>query len=302
MKYSVTAIIPTMLNDAGLFYLTDKLGQEKIPTIIIDNQPNPKKQLLAKKTNLVYLPQKNNLGFAAAINLGAKTAKTDWLLILNDDIELPKLSFRECGRLSLREWPDGLSWSDNFKQLLVALTSFAQKHDLVTVSPVLVNKHGRVENYGYRVLPYGKVELNLNLKNKNIDGLTAACLLIRRDIFLKLGGFDERFFAYLEDVEFFLRFKKRRYKMGISSIGVFHNHMTTTKSIGNFKARQDMINWWRLFFKHPDKFRFNLKFAVERLRNLSGYLKAAFFYPRKIRKDSFFVISMSTYLNLFSLV
>jgi len=274
MKYSVTAIIPTMLNDAGLFYLTDKLGQEKIPTIIIDNQPNPKKQLLAKKTNLVYLPQKNNLGFAAAINLGAKTAKTNWLLILNDDIELPKLSFRECGRLSLREWPDGLSWSDNFKQLLVALTSFAQKYDLTAVSPVLVNKQGKVENYGYRVLPYGKVELNLNLKNKNIDGLTAACLLIRRDIFLKLGGFDERFFAYLEDVEFFLRFKKRGYKMGISNIWVIHNHMTTTKSIGNFKARQDMINWWRLFFKHPDKFRFNLKFIVERLRNLSGYLKA----------------------------
>lgn len=289
MKYSVTAIIPTMLNDAGLFYLTDKLGQEKIPTIIIDNQPNKEKSRLAKKTNLVYLPQSKNLGFAAAINLGAKTAKTDWLLILNDDIELPKLS--------LREWPDGLSvngrrtlperkfsQSASFKNLVLNMLTFAQKHDLTTVSPVLVNKQGRVENYGYRVLPYGKVELNLNLKNKNIDGLTAACLLIRRDIFLKLGGFDERFFAYLEDVEFFLRFKKRGYKMGISNIGVIHNHMTTTKSRGNFKARQDMINWWRLFFNHPDKFRFNLKFIVERLRNLSGYLKAAFFYPRKIRK------------------
>ena len=32
--------------------------------------------------------------------------------------------------------------------------------------------------------------------------------------------------------------------MAISKIiKVIHNHMTTTKTMGNFKARQDMINW-----------------------------------------------------------
>ena len=65
--------------------------------------------------------------------------------------------------------------------------------------------------------------------------------------------------------------------MAISeNIKVIHNHMTTTKTMGNFKARQDMINWWRLYFKHQEKFQFNFKFILERLKNISGFIKATF--------------------------
>jgi hypothetical protein len=75
-------------------------------------------------------------------------------------------------------------------------------------------------------------------------------------------------------VDFFLRMKN--YKFGIAyDVEVLHNHMTTSKTMGNFKARQDMINWWRLFFKHPEKFKFNIQFLIERLRNISGYIKAS---------------------------
>jgi GT2 family glycosyltransferase len=95
-------------------------------------------------------------------------------------------------------------------------------------------------------------------------------------VFEKLGKFDEKFFAYLEDVDFFLRFKKAGFKFGIADVEVLHKHMTTTRTMGNFKAHQDMINWWRLYFKHPEKFRLDLSFIVERLRNVSGYLKATF--------------------------
>ncbi len=37
----------------------------------------------------------------------------------------------------------------------------------------------------------------------DLDGITAACLLIKTKVFKDLGNFDERFFAYLEDVDFF---------------------------------------------------------------------------------------------------
>ena len=47
--------------------------------------------------------------------------------------------------------------------------------------------------------------------------------------------------------------------------------------MGNFKARQDMVNWWILFFKHPEKFKFNLDFIIERLRNVLGFVKASLF-------------------------
>jgi len=256
MKATVTIIIPTMLNDSGLFYLVEKLGSDKISTVIIDNQPNAKKRQLSRKPNITYLPQTKNLGFAAAVNLGAKAAKTDWLLILNDDIELqPKQSFSQI-----------------FSQLI----NYAQKSKLTAVSPVLVNKQGRVENYGYRVLPYGKVELNLDPKNTNIDGLTAAYLLIRRDIFLKVGGFDKRFFAYLEDVDLFLTLKEQKYRFAIHpKLSVIHNHLTTSSKLKRgFKEWHDFKNWILLKTKHQTKFKLSYNFTLERFKNLFGIFKS----------------------------
>src|SRR3972149_665134 len=195
---------------------------------------------------------RKNRGFAGGINYGARNAKTKWLLILNDDIE-----FKD-------------------ETTLDKLVKEAEKRKLDAVSPLLRNPNGKIENYGYRVLPYGKIELFSTSSNNKMDGLTAACLLIKTSVFKKLRGFDERFFAYLEDVDFFLRFKKTGYKMGLSTVTVKHNHLTTAKTMGNFKARQDMVNWWRLYFKHKEKFTFYCKFLIERLRNISGYIKATF--------------------------
>ncbi|MBI5127063.1 glycosyltransferase family 2 protein [Candidatus Roizmanbacteria bacterium] len=239
MKTNLTVVIPTLNNVKGLSYLHEYFKDKQYKVVVIDNS-------------------KKNLGFAGGVNKGVRGTKTKWLLILNDDIEF--------------------SNDSTIDQLIAEV----EKEKLDSLSPILRNPNGKVENFGYRVLPYGKIELIKSLSSlssslRNLDGLTAACLLIKTDIFKKLKGFDENFFAYLEDVDFFLRFKKAGYKMGISDIQVLHNHMTTTKTMGNFKSKQDMVNWWRLYIKHPDKFKFDLKFIIERLRNVSGFIKATFF-------------------------
>jgi GT2 family glycosyltransferase len=266
MKSTLTVIIPTLNNTSGLKYLLNYFKDKPYQLVVIDNKPSRKKQELVRKFEtfkvLKYIPQNKNLGFAVAVNLGVKYAKTQWLLILNDDVE-----FKD-------------------DQSINRLYIYAQKRYLDAVSPILVNPNGIIENCGYKILPYGKVELfkNVNgltsLRVNDLDGLTAACLLIKTDVFTKLGGFDESFFAYLEDVEFFLRLPRRNVRVaqdkpfGIAyDIEVFHNHMTTAKTMGSFKVRQDMINWWRLYFKHKDKFKFDSKFIIERLRNLFGLLK-----------------------------
>lgn len=227
-----------------------------IPTLNNIRGLNYLKNYFLKKSYEVVVVDnsKNNLGFAGGVNEGAKNAKTKWLLILNDDIE-----FKD-------------------DDILNKLIKEAEEKKLDALSPTLINFDGRIENLGYSVLSFGKINLfNEYREFAELDGITAACLLIKTSVFEKLKGFDEDFFAYLEDVDLFLRFKNAGYKMGISKIKVFHNHMTTSKTMGNFKTRQDMINWWRLFFKHPSKFKFDLKFLLERLRNLSGFLKATFF-------------------------
>jgi len=256
MKNKVTVVIPTLNNVRGVKYLRQYFKDKSYDLIIVDNS-------------------KKNRGFAGGVNFGAKNVKTKWMLILNDDIE-----FQSTKIQAPRDKQDPSSKKQiRSKETIQRLINFAKENNLDAVSPILRNPNGKVENVGYRVLPIGKIELIKNFSffsfQKQIDGLTAACLLVKTSVFKKLGGFDEAFFAYLEDVDFFLRFKKAGYFMGVAKdIEVLHNHMTTAKTMGSFKARQDMINWWRLYFKHPDKFKFNLDFIVERMRNVMGYIKA----------------------------
>lgn len=153
---------------------------------------------------IVVNNKKKNLGFAGGVNKGAKNIKTKWALILNDDIEF---------------------YNDISIDRLI---EFAEKKKLDAVSPILVHPDGDAENYGYVILLHGKVGLVKTDPQQQIDGITAACLLVKTKVFKQLKGFDESFFAYLEDVDFFIRFKKAGYKMAISkNIKVLHNHMIT---------------------------------------------------------------------------
>lgn len=252
MDKKITTIVPTLSNQDGLKYLVNFLSDT--PLVIIDNHPTTQKEQLCKGKNITYLSQSQNLGFATAINLGAKDIKTPWMLILNDDIE-----FLE-------------------KNTLQKLIKVAKKNNWSAVSPVLQKPDGKIENLGYTVLPQGKIKLNYDPQLKNLDGITAACLLIKTDVFRALNGFDERFFAYLEDVDLFIRLKKAGYKFGIAQdIKVIHNHMTTSSKMGNFKAKMDFRNWNFLIIKNwgvKKIFKNLIPIIIERFRNLFGYLKS----------------------------
>jgi len=287
MNNKVTVIIPTLNNIRGLKYLLHYFKDKPYKVVVVDNKPNEEKKRIVMSYGLgvrwiKYLSQKRNLGFAIAVNRGAKNVETKWMLILNDDIEF------ESKKSKVKSQNYNLKVKSYQSNILKELVKEAERKKLDAVSPVLRNPNGKVENYGYKVLPYGKVELVRELTGSRVnptsprlrgaselDGLTAACLLVKTKVFRELKGFDEKFFAYLEDVDFFLRFKKVGYKLGLATnVEVLHNHMTTTKTMGNFKAKQDMVNWWRLYFKHRGKFKLDFKFIIERLRNVSGFIKA----------------------------
>jgi GT2 family glycosyltransferase len=294
----VTVIIPTLSNVKGLVYLLNYFSDKPYPLVIIDNNPKIKKIIPKAAKNITYLPQSKNLGFAKAINLGAKKSKTEWILILNDDIEFKT----QISKLKSQIYNLKLKTQQN---LIEELLRFAQKNNLDAVSPVLINPNGEIENLGYRVLPFGKIKLikdfnfwnlgfrnsdlfrisDLEFRNFKVDGLSAACLLIKRGVFLKVGGFDERFFAYLEDVDLFLTLKEQGRKFAVCPyLAVLHNHLTTGKTLGWRKNWLDFKNWILVITKHPHHFRFTnpknlLLLLIERIRNFVGIIKSL-----KVRK------------------
>ncbi len=235
-------IIPTLSNVEGLKHVRGLLAKfyPHAQLIVIDNSVN-------------------NLGFAKACNDGAKQARRfspDYLLFLNDDVDFNSDWVTSCiGKMKKNKW--------------------------AACSPVLMKSATIIENAGYVILPYGRAKLITDLKSsEKIDGLSATALVFEARAFAKLGGFDERFFAYLEDIDLFLRAKKQALRFGVDKQSrVYHQGQVTSSQFKVTKAWLDFRNWIRVINKNwgrEEWKKYRWQIFVERLRNLSGIIKAFF--------------------------
>jgi len=270
----ISIIIPSYngkhLLDTSLPYLNDSIFHTlSCETILVDNgSEDDTKKLITKK----YIRLDKNYGFTRAVNEGAKKAQGKYLLILNNDCFVEK-------------------------DTITKLYNFLEKdHGLVATQPIIYTKQGAVENIGYVVdLKKGKAtpitdDLRIKKEELRMDkrhdmwklgmvyGLSATCLLVRKDIFEEIGMFDESFHSYLEDVDLFIRLASKEYKyIPCLEASASHAHMETSKNMGVYKQIHDFINWINIIIKdYPRSFMFrhSLSLIVERLRNLSGLIKA----------------------------
>lgn len=127
-------------------------------------------------------------------NLAAAEAKGEYLLFLNDDVEIIA--------------PD---WLDN-------LLEHAQRPEIGVVGPRLLYPDRRVQHAGMFLAAMGQARhafryaaedspgyFGLALTERNVIAVTGACLLTRRDTFDALGGFDEAQAIINNDIDYCLR-------------------------------------------------------------------------------------------------
>ncbi|MFZ0160069.1 MAG: glycosyltransferase family 2 protein [Kineosporiaceae bacterium] len=135
-------------------------------------------------------------GFARAANLGASTSRADYLLFVN---------------------PDSAPTIEQLESLVGDLKDDPQ---LIAVGAATILPDGRVElgAGGWEPTPWRCLVHALALhwiwptagvysrptpgRPVQVDWLSGACLAVPREAFLELGGFDERFFVYNEDMAF----------------------------------------------------------------------------------------------------
>ena len=263
---SLVFIIPTLTNTDGLIKVLKLLSEfnqnEKI--VIVNNNKrknlNDILPLSELKNKVVIIDQNKNTGFAKACNDGAKKARElfnpDFFVFLNDDVSFKNNFVDEC-----------------IKHLI--------KKKWQAVSPILMKTTEDVENCGYKVLPYGKIQLITSVSStEKIDGLSATALIFSTDSFFRLNGFDERFFAYLEDVDLFLRAKRLNMKFGVcKNVRIYHKGQETSSKMSVKKAYLDFKNWILIIAKNWSREELikNLpEIILERGRNLWGIVKAVF--------------------------
>lgn len=141
-----------------------------------------------------------NKGFATAVNEAARNASGDVFLLLNPDAELPSGAPRRM-LSALGSHTDAVAMG--FRQV------DAQGHFQLAMglTPTLLVELGRklIQNR----LDRGDVVLGNLLDRMSNAGPVAwvagSALLVRRSAFESIGGLDERFFLYFEDIDFCLR-------------------------------------------------------------------------------------------------
>lgn len=197
------------------FHTYDEIGrclasidahEPDVEVILVDHDADAARgrQLTAAHPRVTYDPRPENPGFAAGINRAARQASTPLLLILNPDVEFrgPIVApLSACLGAHPKTAIVGGLVREADGQVQASARRFP---DLTTVL-------GGRTSWLTRVLP-GNPLTQRNLASTNVhagcsevDWVTGAFMMVRRDVFESLGGFDERFFMYWEDSDFCLR-------------------------------------------------------------------------------------------------
>jgi len=192
LKHCVKNILSIKTNLSYEIIITDNKS--------IDNSVETiKKEILTLDKKIKLIQAQENKGFGAGHNLGLKNAKAKYLLIINPDIVI-------------------------LNQALNQLYQFMEEHPKAgIVGPKLLYPDLSLQRSAhpwpklltplYRRTPLGKTIWGLKelkrydmleyqyQKPKKIDWLFGACLMIRKTVWEKINGFDERYFLYCEDID-----------------------------------------------------------------------------------------------------
>ena len=232
-----------------------------------DNSVNLFSKLTQLHTSSIILNKKNH-GFAQAVNQGVAKAKYDYVVVCNNDIKLHQSWFKYIQR-NIQKKPN---YSTYFGLVL------NQDGTKIESTGLKYYWRGKAKNIGNK-LPYNPKNIaKLKIVNcKLIWGASASLVVYQKNIFKKVGGFDQDFFAYEEDVDLALRLSQLGHKtLFIPTSISYHIGGATSSKMGNFRNMMDAKNWIYIIVKNYSLAKFIKyfpKIIEERLRNLSGLIK-----------------------------
>lgn len=182
---------------------------------------------VAAGSRLRVVPFPGAFNFSAKINLGAACASGDLLLMLNDDVEI---------------------LTPDWMETMVALALIP---DVGMVGAKLLYEDGTVQHLGH-LYERGDVThlaggappdwpgpVGDLLVEREVSGVTAACALLRRDVFDEVGGLSPAFPIAFNDVDLSLKITGARYRILITPFAVLSHF--ETKSRESFVASHEVI-------------------------------------------------------------
>ncbi|WP_081624103.1 glycosyltransferase family 2 protein [Arthrobacter sp. 135MFCol5.1] len=204
--------------------------------IVIDNSSNHESLPVVKSffPDSTTIPSDTNLGFAKAVNLASRSARGDFILLLNPDCIV------------------------NGEQIDSMLSEIEANKNIGVLAPVIEHPQGRltVRSAGYeptaRHMFFQLAGLSrwratagackgFNLypagessdKSTSVDWVSGACFVTPRHLWQELGGLSEKWFMYAEDIEFCRRIRSLGYDVIHSNNSRAHHVVGASSEAGS---------------------------------------------------------------------
>jgi O-antigen biosynthesis protein len=231
---------------------------ENIRIVVIDHEstdPKTVRYLAQLAERYTIMPYQGVFNYARMNNLAVRThgGRAKYVLFLNNDVEA-----REPG------------W-------IARLRTLAARPEVGAVGPLLLYGDDRVQHAGVLVgfsgaadhamkfanayLAKGKRHpgYNCNLTTvRDYSAVTAACMMVRRAVFMKVRGFDEKFAIGFNDTDLCLRIGEAGFKVLYDGFTVLYHHESATrtesKEVDHPEDDARLRAQWQKFFTQGDPF------------------------------------------------
>lgn len=232
----------------------------KYEIIVVDNASNDGCGEMIKDEfmSVKLIKADKNRGYAAGNNLGIKKAQGKYILILNPDITI-------------------------LSDAIVKLYEFMEEHTQAGIcGPKILNPDGSIQYTcsrfpDWRLPFYRRTFLSKSKKgkkwndyylmmdwnhqeNRKVDWLFGACLMVRKSAIDDVGLLDERYFLYMEDLDWCRRFWEKGWEVWyIADFDVIHYHQRLSADVNilwslfSKTARVHLASWLKYYFKYRER-------------------------------------------------
>ncbi len=242
-KPMVSVIIPSKDHPDLILRRVDeirnKMNYPNVEIIVVDNgSSDENKRILYDaqvEAHFMYIYEKMEFNFSAMCNMGAEHSRGDYLLFLNDDVELVQ------------------------KDFISTLVGQAMAPGIGCVgAKLLYPQERRIQHIGISEMAVGPAHKLIgaidsdsdyyygrNVLNYNVIGVTAACMLISADLFFDIGGFCEDIAVSYNDVDLCYTVYESGYRNVVRNDAVAFHH----EGLSRGDDRKSAKKWERLLYE-----------------------------------------------------
>ncbi len=247
----VSIIIPSKDNYSILERCVQTLctltDYENYEIILVDNGSNDENRLkyaeLSQRYNINYIYKQLQFNFSKMCNIGASAANGEYLLFLNDDIEIidkywltrmvGQAEVAHVGAVGAKLYYPG---GDKIQHVGVLVPECGPNHAFSRMSDKEVYYLGR------------------NRLDYNWLAVTGACLLVSKEKFNEIGGFDEQFAVTYNDIDLCMSLVEHGYFNVVRNDAILYHHESISRGDDNIdEAKKERLlrELDKLYEKHP---------------------------------------------------